>query len=93
MLIKNLFNYWTHQVLSPGMVLQEKYDAFKSLLTHDKQAHELMAELEEIYYDQRRVDFSVIEDLCVQLSRSVGNIVQALARVCPAQYSDKLCQF
>jgi pyruvate,water dikinase len=88
MLIKNLFKYWTYQVFAPGVVLREKYDAFKSLLAHDKRAHELIAELEEIYYHQRRVDFSVIEAICDELSKSVAGIVQDLARVCPSRYSD-----
>ncbi|MGD9248259.1 MAG: hypothetical protein PVI60_09905, partial [Desulfobacteraceae bacterium] len=61
MRIKNLFTYWTNQAFSPGAVLKEKYAAFKSLLAYDKQAHDLMAELEEIYHEQIRVDFSVIE--------------------------------
>ena len=88
MLIKNLFKYWTYQVFAPGVVLREKYDAFKSLLAHDKRAHELIAELEEIYYHQLRVDFSVIEGMCDDLSKSVSGIVEELARVCPSRYSD-----
>ena len=88
MLIKNLFKYWTYQVFAPGAALREKYDAFKSLLAHDKRAHELIAELEEIYYHQLRVDFSVIEGMCDDLSKSVCGIVEDLARVCPSRYSD-----
>ena len=49
MLLGNLFKYWTYQLFSPEAVLKDKYAAFKSLLTHDKLSHELMAELEEIY--------------------------------------------
>jgi pyruvate,water dikinase len=88
LLIKNLFKYWTYQAFAPGAVLREKYDAFKSLLAHDKRAHELIAELEEIYYDQLRVDFSVIEAICDELSRCVSNIVADLAGVCPSRYSE-----
>ncbi len=88
MLIKNLFKYWTYQVFAPGVVLREKYNAFKSLLAHDKRAHELIAELEEIYYHQLRVDFSVIEGICSDLSKSVSGIVEDLGRVCPSRYSD-----
>jgi pyruvate,water dikinase len=88
MLIKNLFKYWTYQVFAPGVVLREKYDAFKSLLAHDKRAHELIARLEEIYYHQLRVDFSVIEAICDELSGCVGSMVSDLAGVCPSRYSD-----
>ncbi len=75
MLLKNLFRYWTYQIFSPGTVLREKYEAFKSLLTHDKDAHEIMAELEEIYYNQERVDFQLITDKYNRLSESVVGII------------------
>jgi len=88
MLIKNLFKYWTYQVFAPGTVLREKYDAFKSLLAHDKRAHELIARLEEIYYHQQRVDLSVIEAICDELSGAVSDMVEDLSRVCPARYGD-----
>ncbi|MBW2176901.1 MAG: hypothetical protein JRH03_08140 [Deltaproteobacteria bacterium] len=90
MLISNLFKYWTYQFFSPGTVLKEKYAAFKSLLTHNKRAHELMAELEEIYYHRQKKDFSVIEKLCTELSRNVAGIVDNLSKVCPACYPDLL---
>ena len=88
MLIKNLFKYYSYQLFSPTAALREKYDGFKSLLDNDKCAHELMAELEEIYYNQHRVDFSVIEKLCDELSGCVSRMVDALLKVCPSHYSD-----
>lgn len=73
MLIKNLFQYWSYQLFSPSTVLRQKFEGFKSLLGNDKRAHELMAELEDIYYNQLRVDFSVIENLSsALLPRSAG---------------------
>jgi pyruvate,water dikinase len=88
MLIKNMFKYWTYQVFSPGTVLREKYEAFKSLLSHDKKAHELMAELEEIYYNQARVDFTVIQEKYEAFYHSVRNVVEDLAKICPTRYLD-----
>ncbi|MGD2271849.1 MAG: PEP/pyruvate-binding domain-containing protein, partial [Desulfobacterales bacterium] len=88
MLLANLFKYWTYQVFSPGTVLREKYEAFKSLLSHDKRAHELMAELEEIYYNQARVDFTVIKDKYEAFYHSVHNVVEDLAKICPTRYLD-----
>jgi pyruvate,water dikinase len=84
--IKNLFTYWTNQAFSPGTVLREKYAAFKSLLEYDKQAHERMAELEEIYHGQFRVDFSMIERKYAVLSRCVDGIVSSLNRMHPSRY-------
>jgi pyruvate,water dikinase len=86
MLIKNLFTYWTGQAISPGSVLKRKYDAYKSLLEQDKRAHDLMAELEELYHDQVRVDFSVIEKKYAALSECVGRIVSDLNRMHPSRY-------
>ena len=87
-LINNLFKHWTYQILSPGKVLREKYEAFKSLLNHDKRAHELMAELEEIYYRQAAVDFRVIETIYEAFSQQVSEIVKDLSRLCPTRYFD-----
>jgi pyruvate,water dikinase len=86
--LTNLFKHWTYQVFAPGTVLREKYEAFKSLLRHDKRAHELMAELEEIYYDQTKVDFKVIEEKYDRLARCVSGIVENLAIMCPSRYLD-----
>jgi pyruvate, water dikinase len=86
MRIKNLFTYWTNQAFSPGTVLKEKYAAFKSLLEQDKQAHERMAELEEIYHGQVLVDFSLIEKKYAALSQCVDGIVASLNRMHPSRY-------
>lgn len=73
-------------MFSPGTVLREKYEAFKSLLVHDKCAHEVMAELEEIYYDQIRVDFQVIAKKYDRLAECVSGIIEDLSRMCPSRY-------
>ena len=86
MLIKSLFKYWTYQVFSPGTVLREKYEAFKSLLESDKRAHELMAELEEIYHNRIRVDFTIIEKKYAELASCVSRIIDNLFKMCPARY-------
>ena len=88
MLIANLFKYWTYQIFSPSRILRQKYTAFKTLLTHDKRAHELMAELEHIYYRGQKKDFNAVSTLCSSLSRQVGHIVEELAKVCPGRYAD-----
>ncbi len=88
MLIKNLFKHWADQLVSPGTALREKYEAFKSLLQHDGKAHELLAELEEIYYNQLPVDLQAVQSRYQDLSREVSDIVADLARLYPAKYSD-----
>ncbi|CAB5150288.1 PEP/pyruvate binding domain protein [Olavius algarvensis associated proteobacterium Delta 3] len=88
MLINNLFKHWTYQIFAPGAILREKYEAFKSLLSHDKNAHEVMAELEDIYYNQIPVDFTVIQKKYTALSRHASDIVRDLSRICPTRYMD-----
>ncbi|SMC94759.1 pyruvate, water dikinase [Desulfocicer vacuolatum DSM 3385] len=84
MLIKNLFRYWTYQLFSPETVLKEKYDAFKSLLAHDKAAHEHLAALEELYYHDKRHDFQAVIKVYEQFSRAVSGMVQSLFTMCPS---------
>lgn len=86
MFISKLFKHWTYQVFSPGTVLREKYEAFKYLLTHDKRAHELIAELEEIYHNNIKVDFKVIEDKHKELSYCVSRMIDELSRMSPLRY-------
>lgn len=84
--IKNLFTYWTNQAFFPAAMLKEKYAAFKSLLEQDKRAHELMAELEEVYHEQVMVDFSAVEKKYSALSECVSMIVSNLNRMHPYRY-------
>ncbi len=93
MLKTNLFKYWTYQVFAPGTLLREKYEAYKSLLDYDRRAHELMAELEEIYHNKTRVDFKVIEERYNEFSHCVSRMVQDLARMRPTRYHDLKAYF
>lgn len=87
-MIGDLFKYWTYQVFSPGTILREKYEAFKSLLEHDQRAHEGMAELQRICYEALPVDGNRIIACYDEFSRAVGHIVDRLAQMCPGCYSD-----
>lgn len=86
-MIKQLFKHWTLQVFQPRALIKDKYLSFQSLLENDKCAHELMAELEEIYYDQIPMDFTVIEEKYAQFSEAVGNMIADLFRICPGKFS------
>ena len=93
MLTGNLFKYWTYQLFAPGKVLKDKYTAFKSLLDHDKHAHDLMAELEDIYYHHQKRDFSAVRRLSTELTNQVAGIVDDMARICPGDHPDLLSFF
>jgi pyruvate,water dikinase len=88
MSIPNRFKHWTHQLIAPGSALRERYAAFRSLLAHDKRAHELMAELEDIFYQRRKRDFTAVQRICAELSLAVGGIVGDLSRVSPGAAPD-----
>lgn len=88
MLIGDLFQHWTYKIFLPGTALRKKYEAFKSLLNYDKKAHELMAELEEIYHNQIKVDFKAIEKTYHALSRSISGLIENFSHMCPSCHPD-----
>ncbi|UCG11600.1 MAG: hypothetical protein JSU72_13835 [Deltaproteobacteria bacterium] len=86
MYVSNLFKHWTYRIFAPGLLIREKYEAFRKLLEYDKKSHELIAEMEEIYYDQLKVDFAAIAHKLKELSSSVAIVVESLREICPTCY-------
>jgi pyruvate,water dikinase len=86
MYVRNLFKQWTHKIFAPGLLAKEKYEAFRNLLEYDKKSHELIAEIEQIYYSQLKVDFTVIEKNIEKLCSSVAKVVESLSEICPTCY-------
>lgn len=84
--LTNLFKHWAYKLFAPGVLLREKYEAFRALLEKDKRSHELVAELQQHYYDQITVDFAAIEAKCEELSSCVSQMVQCLMKLCPTCY-------
>ena len=88
MFVTNVFKHWTYKVFAPGVLLREKYEAFRTLLECDKRSHELIAELEQIYHEQIQVDLCAVARRCRQLSSLVAAVVESLAKLCPTCYLD-----
>ena len=86
MYVSNLFKHWTHKIFDPNLLAREKYESFRNLLEYDKKSHELIAEIEQIYYDQVKVDFSAIEQNLKELLSSVAEVVESLREICPTCY-------
>ena len=86
MFVTNLFKHWTYRVFAPGVLLREKYEAFRNLLEYDKKSHELIAELQQIYYEETTVDFAAVVARCQQLCSFVAHVVQCLTTLCPTCY-------
>lgn len=83
-----LVSHWARQLFSPGTQLKNQYEAFKMLLSHDKASHDLIARLEDIYYNHRKVDLKALEHCYDRLSGHVATIIGCLNRICPARYQD-----
>ena len=73
-------------MFSPGTVLREKYESFKDLLEYDKQAHDFLAELEDIFYNQKKYDFQTVIKTYNQFAASVSGMVEELLKMCPSNY-------
>ncbi len=86
MLVNNLFKYWTYRVFSPGAVLRSTYESFQELLEYDGQTHEGMAELEALYYQGKKEDFSSIRNRYETFSASVLGMVECLEDMSPGTY-------
>lgn len=78
----------TYNIISPRASARSRYEAFKELLKNDKQAHELLADLDQIYYQQKKVDFHFVIKRYEQLSQAVSNMVACLGRMAPGQSSN-----
>lgn len=86
MRVNTLFKYWTSRLFAPGAALRATYDAFRDLLVHDRRSHELMAELEALYYQGKREDFCRIRARYDALSASVSGMVESLERMAPGSF-------
>lgn len=75
-----------HQLLLPSLFIHEKYQAFRDLLGYDRTSHELIAELESIYHDQKKVDFCAIVRKYRSLSQSALDIISCLQAMAPLSY-------
>jgi pyruvate, water dikinase len=73
--------HWLLKVFVPGRWMGIKYRAFKDLLRHDQVSHEVIAELESIFYDLKRVDFSLVSTRYVELVEAVSGIIENLVRM------------
>ena len=86
MLVNNLFKYWSYRVFAPGAVLRSTYESFQELLEYDGQVHEEMAELEALYYQGIKEDFSSIRSRYESFSVKVLGMVESLEKMAPGSH-------
>jgi len=82
----NILNRIVLQFISPKAVVRAKYNAFKELLHHDRLSHGRLAELEELYYRNHKVDLNVIRRRHGELATGVSAMIVCLNRMAPASY-------
>ena len=58
MFSKELFRRWTYQVFAPGVLLRDKYNAFRELLRFDDLCLELIAAVEDVHYGSAVADWA-----------------------------------
>ncbi len=86
MLVNTLFKYWTYRVFAPGAVLRSTYESFQELLEYDGRTHEEMAELEALYYQGTKEDFSSIRNRYKSFSANVLGMVESLEKMAPGSH-------
>ncbi len=87
-MLTNLFKHWTYRVFAPGAVLRTTYEAFQELLIFDSRCHEIMADLESLYYQGNKEDFCKIFLKYEALAENVEGMVNSLRRMAPGSYLD-----
>ncbi len=96
MFLNTLFKRWSYQLFSPDTIHRQTYEAFKDLLRHDARAHDLMAELEVLYHEGKRLDMAGVRALFADFSNAVHSMISSLAILQPGdattlmQYHRKL---
>ncbi len=88
MTLTQLFRHWTYQIFAPGVLLREKYNAFKELLRYDDLCLDIIAEIEDIHYGNEKADWARITWLCGRLLTAVEHLTARLSRLSPTRYLD-----
>ncbi|WP_419176257.1 PEP/pyruvate-binding domain-containing protein [Desulfosediminicola sp.] len=87
MLITSLLKRWSYQLLAPGTLLREQYEALKKLLQYDVRCHEQMAELQELLYSEQPEDYARVRERFRLFSADVSAMLDALELMEPGKYS------
>lgn len=74
------------QLIAPKTAIRAKYNEFRELLRHDRSCHKRLAELEELYYQNNRVDLNRVRRLHRELAAGVLAMAGCLERMAPASY-------
>jgi len=82
MLTNNIFKRFTYKLFAPDLLQRGTYGAFRNLLEHDRQCHELMADLQDLFYKKKEpTEWAQVTALYDQLSGAVGAMTRELSLI------------
>lgn len=76
-----LLQRWYTRILAPDLHQRQTYDSFRKLLQYDSQCHELIADLQDLYYKDRPVEWLHIIACYEQLYDAANGMVTSLNEV------------
>ena len=88
MFINNLFKRWSYKHFAPDLLQRESYEAFRRLLEYDRHCHELIADIQDLYFKNEPVEWIQVISLYNKLSMAVANLVQELPLVAGSETKD-----
>ena len=74
------------RIFSPDVLMRKKYRAFRALLEFDDLSHRLMARLEEIRHEGKRVDFCAVRKIYEDLANAISGMIEQLRNMAPSGY-------
>jgi len=88
MFTNNLFKRWTYKFFAPYRLQRETYEAFKRLLEHDRECHEQMADLQDLFFKKDPAEWTKVTAVYDQLTEAVGAMANELTIVSSRDASD-----
>ena len=82
--LKHIFT----RIFSPDNLIRKKYQAFRSLLEFDSLGHSLMAKLEQIHDEGKRVDFCAVKKTYAELAHAISEMIEKLRSMAPSRYEE-----
>ncbi len=84
----NILKQFSEQLISPDLFIRKRYATFQELLECDRRCHNLLAELETIYYSATAVDINRIRELFADFSAGVREMLAGLHQLAPGRYKN-----
>lgn len=74
----NVLKQIADQLLSPDKLVRKRYQAFRTLLEHDRAAHRCLSDLEQLHYRGKAVDLNRLRYLFSDYSAQVKGMIDCL---------------